>query len=161
MLPHTFPDVSTPWDARSVVLRQGKAVPLFASLKASDPPLMLSLRLALFSVSRGSSSFSCAPPSGKEWLGAPASHFLFLGHFHFLELQLVCFACGEEGMTRSIWSHHCGTGGSRSLSISPLCPGKEMKSGFFRQSRAVDYFFSFFCMRAVWGGKVLQFSFPQ
>lgn len=49
----------------------------------------------------------------------------FLGHFHFIKLQSMCFVCGEEGMTRSVVVPTTACiGGSSGLGISPLCSMK-------------------------------------
>ena len=87
----------------SVVLRQVKAVPLFAFIKSKWPIITYYTESqASFSISRCSGLFFCVPLSGKKWLRTPSSHFLFLGHFHFIKLQSVCSVCAEEGRTRSL-----------------------------------------------------------
>ena len=90
----------------SVVLRQVKAVPLFAFIKASDPAYYAESQ-ALFSISRCSSLFFCAPLSGKKWLRTPPSLFLFLGHFllHKTAVSALCVCWGNDkvlgGLTRA------------------------------------------------------------
>lgn len=111
----------------SVVLRQVKAVPLFCFYKSKWPNLLYpSLRLALFSISRCSSFFFGAPPLERNNWGHLLPIFFFLGHFHFIKLQSMCFVCGEEGMTCSmVVPITACIGGSSSLRISPLCSMKE------------------------------------
>lgn len=110
----------------SVVLRQVKAVPLFCFYKSQRPNLLSpSLRLALFSIPRCGSFFIPAPPLERNDCGHLLHIFFFLGHFHFIKPQSMCFVCGEEGMTRSmvVPTTVC-IGGSSSLRISPLCSMK-------------------------------------
>lgn len=110
----------------SVVVTQGKAVPLSCFYKSPRPNLLCpGLRLALFSIPRCSSFFFPASPLERNDCGHLLHIFFFLGHFHFIKPQSMCFVCGEEGMTRSmVVPTTIGIGGSSSLRISPLCSVK-------------------------------------
>lgn len=93
----------------SVVLRQGKAVPLLCVYKSKWPNLLYpSLRLALFSISRCSSFFFRAPPSGKKWLRTPPSHFLFSRAFslHKAAVNVFCVWWGGNDTFHG-GPHHC------------------------------------------------------
>lgn len=127
----------------SVVLRQGKADPLFCVYESKWPNLLYpSLRLALFSISRCSRFFFRTPPLERNDCRHLLHIFFFLRHFHFIKLQSMCFVCGEEGMTRSmvVPTTAC-IGGSSGLRISLCAPWKDMKSQLFKLSQAVDFFF--------------------
>ena len=135
---HTFPDISkSKW-------------PIITYYTESQ---------ASFSISRCSGLLFWTPLSGKKWLRTPPSHFLFLGHFHFIKLQSVHSVCAEEGMTRF-------------LVVPPWLPlVTQVPSGLVlcvheRTWRLVQLwqaagFFFFSWMRDVWGISVLQLSFPQ
>lgn len=61
----------------------------------------------------------------EKWLWTPPSHFSFLGYFHFIKLQSMCFVCGEEGLTHTVVvSVAVYIGGSSSPRIRPLCAVK-------------------------------------
>ena len=141
----------------SVVLRQVKAVPLFAFIKSKWPIITYYTESqASFSISRCTGLFFCVPLSGKKWLRTPPSHLLFLGHFHFIKPQSVFYVCWGSNDTDP-----CGltTGCSRGLRISPLCPRKDLKSQL--SSAKLLMFFFFPWMSGVWEISILQLSFPQ
>ena len=129
----------------SVVPRQVKAVPLFAFIKASDPAYYAESQ-ALFSISRCSSLFFCAPLSGKQWQRTPPSLFLFWGHFHFIKLMSVSAMSAEEVMNVCWGGKDTDPGGlttgcSRSLRISPLCPRKDVKNQLSSAKLLIFFFF--------------------
>lgn len=148
----------------SVVLRQVKAVPLFCFYKSKWPNLLYpSLRLALFSISRCSSFFFLAPPLERNDCGHLLHIFFFLGHFHFIKLQSMCFVCGWGGNdTFHGGPHHCLHWWLKWPQGLALCvPWKDMKSQLFKLSQAVDFFFLFLDEGVCGEERFLQFSFRQ
>lgn len=105
----------------SVVQKQNRAVPPWLWNNGGDPilsALSLGFILAL-------NAQMLLPFLWEKRLWTPPSHFPFLGHFHFIKLQSMCFVCGEEGLTHTVVvSVAVYIGGSSSPRIRPLCAVK-------------------------------------
>ena len=156
---HTFPDISTQQDARVSGAETSKGISTLCFYKSKWLIITYYTESqAFFSISRCSGLFFCAPLYGKKWLRTLPSHFLFLGHFHFIKLQSVHSVCAEEGLTQSLVVPPQLPLVTQVPSGLALCD-HERTWRLVQLCQASDFFFPL--NEECVGISILQLSFPQ